>query len=843
MFPQQGWSCRHISGSDFSTIDFPFKFCILSVTTGHFVSFSIVDRKTSAMIKSYFTTAFRNLWRNKIHSSINILGLSIGLAVCFLAFMFILDEISFDQFHSNKDRLYRLNKINLEENGAKSLTAESSGMMGPTMVSEFPEVESVVRYAPQFNDVVLSYQDKNIVTSGGELAFVDSTFFDVFDFKLLRGNSKEALRRPLTIVITDKLAQTLFGKEDPMGKTIMGFANLEYEITGIAEEPPRNSHIQFNALMSWTTTVQPLQFDFLNNWIAQALCTYVLLKPQADQKTLEAKFPKFMQDHMPTRVDKYQLYLQPFNDLYLQSTNISALKMVKTGSQAFINLFSITAGLILLIACINYINISTSKATRRAREVGMRKTLGANKIQLVKQFLGESFLQVVFSCILGLALLYMVVPYFNELTGKSIPLSILFNPYVAAAGILTALLVAGLSGFYPAYILSSFQPAAVLKTSAKSSLSGNLPRYVLITFQFTITIMMIAGTLIVFEQIRYILQKNLGFDKEHVLVMSLTEALVDKKDVLQNDVNGFQNVVSTSVSATSLGRGTWSSYVIPEGHTAETEMSTRMFPVDGNFKNTYGLEMAMGKFFDTTLSSDSNSVIINETMMHKLGWTDATKMTIKFNEGQPSVPIIGVLKDFHYKSLYEEIEPLVMWISPDNQNKMSVRFTGNPASLISFLETKWKKYESRYPFEYTFVDQAFAQNYQAEEKLLKTIVTFAVLSIIIACLGLYGLVSFTIEQRTREFGIRKVMGASVASINYLVNRKFVLMVLLASVVAIPIMIPIMKTWLAKFAVKIEIGVMPMALAVIITLAVSLLAVSIQAVKAARQNPIDSLKYE
>ncbi len=795
------------------------------------------------MIKSYFTTAFRNLWRNKFHSSINILGLSIGLAACFLAFMFILDEFSFDQFHSKKDRLYRLNKINLEENGVRSLTAESSGLMGPTMVHDFGEVESVVRYSPQFNDVLLSYRDKNIMVTNGELAFVDSTFFDVFDFKLLRGNPKEVLRRPLTMIITDKLAKTLFGEEDPIGKTIIGFADLEFEITGIAEEPPRNSHIQFSGLMSWATTVQPLQFDFMNNWIAQAICTYVLLNPGAGQKSLAAKFPTFMQEHMPTRVDKYQLYLQPFGELYLNSTNISALKMVKTGSQSFVNLFSIIAGLVLLIACINYINISTSKATRRAREVGMRKTLGANKTQLVKQFLGESFLLVLFSCMLGLGFLYLAVPYFNELTGKSVPLSLLYNPYIIAVSMLTAFLVASLSGFYPAYILSSFQPAAVLKNSSKSNLSGNLPRYVLITFQFTITIMMIAGTLIVFEQIRFILTMDLGFDKEHVLVLNLTDALVNKKEVLQNEVNNFQNVVSTSVGSTALGRGVWSSYVVPEGHTAETEVSARMFPVDGNFKNTYDLQIVMGKFFDTSLSSDSNSVIINEAMMRKLGWQDPTKMTIKFEEGEPSIPVIGVLKDFHFKSLYEEIEPLVMWISPYNQNKMSVRFTGNPSVLLSFLETKWKEHESRYPFQYTFVDQAFAKNYQMEEELLKTIISFAAISIIIACLGLYGLVSFTTEQRTKEFGIRKVLGASVASINYLVNRKFIFMVLLASVVAIPTVIPIMKTWLAKFAVKIEIGALPLALAIVITLVVSLLAVSIQAIKAASQNPIDSLRYE
>jgi putative ABC transport system permease protein len=517
--------------------------------------------------------------------------------------------------------------------------------------------------------------------------------------------------------------------------------------------------------------------------------------------------------------------------------------MMKTGSRSFVNLFSIIAAFVLLIACINYINISTSKATRRAREVGMRKTLGANKAQLVKQFLGESLLLVLFSCGLGLGLLYFMVPYFNELTGKSLPLSILFHPYVVTGSVLIILLVTIFSGFYPAYVLSSFQPSSVLKGSSKSNVSGNLPRYVLITFQFTITIIMIAGTLIVHKQIRFVLSKDLGFDKEHVLVMNLTETVVNKREVFKNDVDNFKNVVSTSVGSTALGRGPWSSYVIPEGHTSETEVEARMFPVDGNFQNTYSLEMAMGRFFNTLSASDSNAVIINETMMHKLGWSDPTKMTIKFSEEDAPVPVIGVLKDFYFKSLYEEIEPVVMWISSNNQNKMSVKFTGNPSDLISFLETRWKEYETRYPFQYTFVDEAFAKNYQSEEKLLKTIILFAGISILIACLGLYGLVSFTIEQRTKEFGIRKVLGASVASINYLVNKKFMVMVVIASLVAIPTIIPIMQEWLSKFAIKIEIGVLPLMLAVIITLLVSCLAITIQAMKAAMQNPVKSLKHD
>jgi putative ABC transport system permease protein len=799
------------------------------------------------MIASYFITAARNFKKNKIHTLITISGLSVGLMATVLAIMFILDERSFDNFHSRKDRLYRLNKIFIDANKVGSKNGESSGMIGPTMREDFAEVENVVRYHPWFDETVLSYGNKSILLDAQDLGFADSTFFQVFDFQLVSGNPKTALRRPSTIVISEPIAQALFGNENPIGKTVVGLSNLEFEVTGVSKPVPRNSHIQFKGLMSWSSTVpqlgpHALQQEWMNNWIAQGIRTYVLLKEGANVASLEAKFPAFMVKHSPDRADRYKPYLQKFTDMYLYSSDTSYHNLGVSGNIQFVNLFTVIALFMLAIACINYINISTSKSTRRAREVGMRKTMGASRSQLVKQFMGESFLLVTASAVFAMGLVYAALPLFNELTGKTIPAERLTNPVVLVGVLALIFAVAIISGSYPSLLIASFNASEVLRGGSKSNVSGNLPRYALITFQFTASIVMIAGTLLVYQQIKFVQSKNLGFDKDHILVLELTDALKDKREVLQNAVDAFPNVVSTSVGRTALGKGSSSTYVIPEGFNPD-EVEVRMFPVDGRFQKTYDLQMSAGRFFDPTKASDSGAFIINEALVKRLHWDDPLSKTIKFAPDQPSQPVIGVLKDFNFKSLYEDVEPLVMWMSRRRPNNMSIRFSGNPTPLLSFLEGQWKSFETRYPFQYSFLDQDYQKMYASEEKLFKTLITFAGLSILIACLGLYGLVSYTIEQRTKEFGIRKVLGATVSSLNFLVNRKFIFMVAIAAAIAIPLVIPVIDSWLLKFKFRITLGPEPFIMAILITLGVTIVAVSVHAIRVARANPVDSLRHE
>lgn len=799
-----------------------------------------------SMHKSYFIAAIRSFKKSKFHMLINVFGLAIGIMASLLAIVFVLDEFSFDNLHTKRDRLYRLNKISYESNGSSYLNAESSGMMGPTMASEFGEVERIVRYQPWDKDLVLSYHEQHVELDEGVAVFVDSTFFDVFDFSLIRGNPKTVLTRPLTVVLTESVAANLFGEEDPIGKSITGINGLEFEVTGIAMESPRNSHIQFRALVSWTTTVPklgPLNFEWMNNWIAQTISTYVLVKPGVSVDALQSKLDKFMHDHLPARAQVYKLYLQPLNEVYLNAYNIKYHRMAKTGNRQYIYIFSIIAGIILFIACVNYVNINTSRSTRRAREVGMRKSMGATRKQLIHQFLGESLLITSVATVVALVFLYFVIPLFNELTGKSLPAGLLLDTRVIAGMIMLVLSVSLISGLYPAVILSGFNPAEVLKASAKNKISGNLPRHILIAFQFVISIVMLACTLLVYRQMKFVLSKDMGFDKEHVLVVSLTNDILLKGKTFQQEVALHPDVVSTSLGRLALGQSGSSTYIVPEGFPPD-EIEVQMFRVDGNFQKTYSLEMAMGRFFDVPgHASDSGALIINESLARKLQWTYPMQKTIRFNEGDDAYSIIGVLKDFHFHSLYEEVKPLVMWIDPTNQRNLSVRFAGNPARLVDFLNAKWKVFENRYPFSYYFVDEAYAKAYQADEKLFKTVILFAGLSIFIASLGLYGLVSFTIEQRTKEFGIRKVLGATAASLNFLVNRTFILMIILATVAAVPIVIALMNKWLSRFAYKIEIGPETFILSFIITLVITVSAVSLQTIKAALANPVKSLRAD
>lgn len=796
------------------------------------------------MIKNYLLAAARNFRRNKLHTFINISGLGLGLMAGALSIMFVLDELSFDKFHSKSDRLFRLSKINKETNGSSTLTAETSGMMGPTMLQEFPEVDNYTRFLPWFDELVLTYNDKNFTAPPRTVPFVDSTFFQIFDFELVRGNEREVLNRPQTIVLTESTANALFGNEDPIGKLIVGMNAQQFEVTGIMKNPPAKSQMQFNALVSWTSTVPNMgsvPMEFMNNWIAQAINTFILLKSADNETAIEAKLPKFMQDHMPTRVDKYQLYLQPYGDVYLKSADMAGNRMTLSGNIQYIYLFMMIAGFILLIACINYINISTAKAARRSKEVGMRKALGAAKRQLIFQFLGESLLLTFLAIVIAVILLNFTIPLFNDIAGKQITMQMLLDWRVAAGVLGLAGIVGTLSGIYPALIVSGFKPATVLRgTMAKSG--GQWARNALITFQFVVSIVMIAGTLLMQQQIGYLFEKDLGFDKEHILVVNLTDDLMAKREVIQQATDNFPGVQSTSVGRTALGQGGASTYIIPEGFGPD-EIEARMFPVDGNFQKTYGLEMTEGRFFEQGSSSDSASVIINEALARRLNWNSSVEKTIRFNVDQPAMPVIGVLKDFNFGTLYKDVDPLIMWVSGRNLRKFSIRFTNDPQPLLEFLQAQWKQYEARYPFNYYFLDQEFAKSYSSEQKLHKTVLTFAGLSIFIACLGLYGLVSFIIEQRTKEFGIRKILGASSANINFLVNKKFVMLVGVASLIAIPILIPLMNNWLQKFAFRIDVGPSVFVYAIAATLAITIAAVSVQVVKVAMGNPAKALKQE
>lgn len=804
-----------------------------------------ISPQNLTMLYHYLLTGIRILKKYRAHSFINIFGLSLGLAGAMLSILFVIDEFSFDRFHSKGDRIFRINKVVTGPDGSTEKNAESSGLLGPTMAGEQGEIEKVVRYSPSYIEVVLSHEDKNYIIKEMELVYTDSTFFQVFDFEWVEGNAATALSRPATMVINEELAASLFGNTSPIGKSVIGIEGVEFEITGVIKAPPRNSHLQFKGLMSWSSTQtegSPIFQSWMNRITPQGIATYLLLKDPADKQKIEQAFPDFMARHMPDQKDRYAYYLQPFFDTYLQSSDVSGLRMSKMGSLGFIYLFSIIAGFILIIACINYLNISIARASKRAKEVGMRKSLGAGKGQLLTQFLGESFLFTGVASLLSVGLLFLAIPQFNELLDKSLTISLLLDKQVILLLCALIVIVTFLSGAYPAMVIASFKAITTLKGLTKTSAAGIASRHTLILIQFCISIAIISGTVIIYQQVKMVLDRDLGFDKENVLVINMSRDVREKKDIFADEIRRLSGVESVSVCNMALGGGSYTTMVIPEGFNPN-EVESRMFAVDYEFADTYRLKMQSGRFFDRDRASDSLAIVINETMERRLKWDNAIDKVIKLEEEGPAYRVIGIVSDFHFKPLYEEIEPFIMFINVERGRNASVRFSGNPSNLLPGLESAWKTFETKYPFNFYFVDARLNQAYQSEERLLRAVIIFGSISIILSCLGLYGVVLFMLEQKTKEIGIRKVMGATLSNIMVLISRRFVLIILLSGLVATPLVMWQINKWLSKFTIKIDLTFYPFLISVMLIALIAFGTMALQIIRVGKQSPTISLKEQ
>lgn len=781
----------------------------------------------------------------KAYLLINMLGLTIAIACTLLAVTFVLDELEYDQFHSKKENIYRLYKRNVNTTlGTERLTYETSGLMGPTMVSEYPEVLESVRLASWFEDVVISFEDENFKTDN--FVFADSNFFKVFDFELIAGDFQKALANPSSIVLTETMAARLFGDTNPLGMEVVGIHDIPMTVTGIVKDPTRYSHIQFGALASWSTMVPnvgPLSYNFFNNWLAQTLNTYLLVQENASVPNLEAKFPDFMQRNFPERADSYFLKLKPFTEVYLYSDNIQGNRLFPVGSAKFLKTFSIIALFILLIACVNYVNISTAKATKRAGEVSIRKVMGAKRKQLIFQFVGESVVLTLLASALALLLADISVGYFNELTGKSLAITAAMIPQLAMAVVVILIAVSALSGIYPALVLSSFQPIKVLKSSNRTQTSGSNSRQVLTVVQFAVSIILIAGTLLVSQQLTFLQDKELGFDKDRILVLNTNNDIGNNLEAFRNELESYANVKSVSICQAAIGAGNFGTTIIAEG--SDEEMSVQSFRVDHNFLKTYGIEIVEGREFDPTVPPQQGNLIVNEKFVELAGWDDPLQRKVRFSAEGPQYPVIGVAKNFHYNNPDKwALDPVVMFIFPTNYYNASIKIgSGDIQQTLGDIENLWNKYESRFPFDYFFVDQWFDSKYKQYQKLLQTVTTFAGISILIACLGLYGLTAFTIEQKTKEIGIRKVFGASVSGLTFMINRRFMLLVLVAFTISSPITYYFIDQWLATFAYQINVGIMPFVVAGLFALFIAVAAVSVQALKAAVANPIKAIGHE
>ena len=789
------------------------------------------------MYRNYFKVALRNILRNKTFSVINISGLAIGITCCILILLYIQNELSFDRFHDKADNIYRVGMEMIGPEGSDR-GSQTTAAVGPTMVNDFPEILETVR----FNSIngYLNFKDKNYFVQ--DILYTDSTIFKVFSFELIIGNPGKALSDPYSIVLTEETAEKIFGKENPVGKFIRLNNKEDLTITGIVKSPPENSHIQFNSLISFSSLYEDsrLRMDWNGGW---RYYTYIELMDGFPVKELEEKIPDFMYKYINKKYEQlgYSLHpiFEPLKRIYLYS-DLGA-GPGPSGSLSNIYIFSAIAFFILMIACINFMNLTTAQSAGRAREVGIRKVIGAGRKQLIRQFLGESVLLSFIGLIIALILIEIVIPGYNNLIGRKISLYGISAWWLIFGIPLFILIVGVLAGSYPSFYLSSFQPLKVIKGIFTSGSGKSGLRNTLVIFQFIISIVLIICTGTIYNQLNYIRNKEPGFDKENIVILPLvSDETRGNNEIIKTAFKSIPDIIEVSASSDYPGHGFTRNGYLPEGF--EEPIMIHVVDVDYDFIKTVGLEILKGRSFSREFSSDPKAYLINETCAKHLGWGEPiAKIISRGGDHQ----VIGLVKDFHFASLYHKIEPLIFTMKPYmGYSYLSVRInSGNINTTLNQLKKQWEKVVPGEAFDYIFLDESFNRVYRAEQQFGKILLYFAILTIIIACLGLFGLASFSTERRTKEIGIRKVMGSSVSGVVILLSREFTRWVLIANIVAWPVAYYGIKKWLQNFEYRIDFPVWIFFATALLVFLIAIFTVSYQAVKAARANPVDALKYE
>jgi putative ABC transport system permease protein len=803
------------------------------------------------MFKNYFKIAFRNLKRFKAYSLINVFGLAIGIASCIIILLFVTDELSYDKFNIKAEQIYRVhtkgkllgNELNM---------AVSPAPLGETMVNDFPEVIKSSRMVYNAN-MLIRY--KVNVFNETRFFWTDSTLFEIFTIPFLQGDPKTALNQPHTVVLTETLAKKYFGKEDPMDKIMNMEDGTAYTVKGIVKDCPANSHFHYDMFASLTSWGGSERNTY---WVSNNFYTYILLKQGASASGLQKKLPEFAKkyagpqlqqllgityDEAANRGYVYEFNMQPLLDIHLNSH--LDYEIEPNSDVRYVYIFSIIAVFILLIACINFMNLTTARSSTRSKEVGIRKVLGSNRTKLINQFLTESILLAFFAVLIAIVLVEIFLPAFSHLSDKDLQTSYFDNFLAVPALIITILIVGFLAGSYPAFFLSSFQPVKVLKGKTNES-NRNWLRSGLVVFQFAITIVLFVCTFIVANQMKFIQEKKLGFDKEHVLVIQRAWALEDQTQAFKDELLQNSNIVSSSNTDNLPGRIFGQTVFKPEDAPLSQQYPLAIMSTDYDFSKTLRLELLTGRFFSRESTTDSTAIILNESAVKFMELTDPIGKRIVLaddNQGR-FYTIVGVLKDFHYESLHQRIRPLAIFLNSGQTAYLPVRVNpGNISKTISFIESQWKKFVPGKPFEFFFLDEDFNRLYQSEQKTGLIFTTFSVLAILIACLGLFGLTAFTVERRIKEIGIRKVLGASISTIVFLISKEFLKWVLISNLIAWPVAYYFMNNWLENFAYRTNITLWAFIFSGIIALIIALLTVSSQTIKAATANPVRSLRYE
>ena len=783
------------------------------------------------LLWNYVKVAIRKIRRHKGYSFINISGLAIGMACCFFVFLWVQDELSFDRFHSNVKEIYR---VLLNPQDTDIYGSYGPGPLGPALKADYPEIINFTRTFGEANGP-LKYRNQVFT---GKVRGVDNSFFEMFTFPFIKGDSKNCLSEPRSIVLTEKMAAILFHEEDPLGKTV-GFEwwgtwhNLK--VTGVIENVPSNSHLYFDYL---------LPFEFvtwsgmtIEDWDVVAYQTYVLLPENANSSAVQEKIAGTVQRHFPE--SPYTLYLEPLTRIHLYN-------FPGGGPITYVYIFSLIGALILGIACINFMNLSTARSMERAREVGMRKVVGSTRAQLVKQFLGESVLLSFISFILALILVQLLLPSVNKIVGKPLMLLHSGSPLFIFLGM--AILTGILSGSYPAVFLSGFRPVLVIKGHMRSGSQNIRVKKLLVIGQFIVSIALITGTLVIYQQLLYVRNTDMGINKSHVINMELRGGLRSQYGTIKSELLRNPDIQAVSATNASFFKRFGTDKIGWEGKPEDKRIFMAIHSVDFDYQKIFDIQMAQGRYFSRDFPTDiSDGIIVNETAAKIMGMGSPVGQRISCwipFDPRRSGTIVGVAKDFHFRSLHEKISPLIIVIAPGWFTDAYIRIKPeNVAETLGFIEKTIKEFAPDFPLEYSFLDEDIDNLYKTEQRIGNLARYGTFLAILIACLGLFGLASFTAEKRTKEIGIRKVLGASVSGIVLLLTKEFTKWVIVANLIAWPIAYFVMSRWLQNFAHHINIGIGMFLLAAALALVTALITVSFQAVKTATSNPVDSLRYE
>lgn len=806
------------------------------------------------MLRNYLTIAFRSLRKQKIFSVVNITGLAVGLASCLIILLYVKDELSYDKFHTQASRIYRL----VEERHLTALPRKFATAVSPlasVIQKGFENVKTVRVYRFE-SRIKARPEDEELLET--DFYYVDSTFFDVFDFSMIKGDKYACLQKPFSIVISQDVAKQYFGDKNPIGKTLIINEKFEFTVCGIMENVPSNSHITIDFLASFSTIEHEIGVD-VGAWWAPQMYIYVLLPPE-NPKATGKKIEQYIENNTQDMFESERVFtLQPLTDIHLFSHFEKELKA--NSNISYLYIFSSIALLILIIATLNFMNLSTAKSAKRGKEVGLRKTIGASRQQLIWQFLSESILLVMISLLFALALIELSLPKLNLLFDKNLRIDYL-NDYTIYFLFCIIVLIVGVgSGSYPAFYLSKFKPVRALTGHPAKTKGKSVTRSVLVIIQFTISIILISATILISLQMTYIRNKNLGFRKENILVVPLsnTMGIDDKFYELKNELlqNPYIKDVTFSAGLPGIAPDFEFPYRIDQTPDKGTLPNIRVFPVDFDFMDTYNLQLTEGRKFLKNKKNDArHGFIINETAQRLFGWENAIskKFTLLQFNGQEMEAkqgnIIGVVKDFHYHSLHHAIEPLVIEISPTTEffSYLSVYYqSGKSKQTLKLLKRKWNALDANRVFRYFFLDDYLDSLYRKEQKMSFLLHLFAGLAIFIACLGLFGLAAYSAEQRTKEIGIRKALGASVLRVTVMLTKDFMQWVLLAVILAWLPAYLFLKNWLHNFAYKVGFDVLTSLLIVmaagIVAIFVAIITVMYQSIKTAIKNPVESLKYE